>query len=75
MKYIAAATLRVHPYPAYINVSRHSEHNGVRISMRPAANGDDGSCSAQVFIDLNADEYASLLAEMTAEQRSGGENG
>jgi len=65
VKYIAAATLQTHPYPAYINVSRHSEHNGVRISMRPAAN-EDGSCGSQVFIDLNADEYRQLLAEMTA---------
>lgn len=69
MTYIAAITLQTSPYPAYINVSRHADHNGVRISMRPAAN-EDGSCSAQVFIDLNADEYDSLLAEMTASAKA-----
>lgn len=73
MKYIAAATLKTHPYPAYINVSRYSEHNGVRISIRPAAN-EDGSCGSPVFIDLNADEYDSLLAEMTARTSKGVED-
>lgn len=70
MKYIAAATLQTHPYPAYINVSRHADHNGVRITMRPAA-AEDGSCGAQIFIDLNADEYRQLLADMTTADGGG----
>lgn len=63
MKNLAAFTPATHPYPPYVNVSRHVDHNGVRITVRSPAN-EDGSCGSTSFIDLNSDEYRKILREM-----------
>jgi hypothetical protein len=67
MRNITAQTPATHPYPPYVNVSRHDDHDGVRITVRsgPKEDGSDGSVS---FIDLTASEYRALLADMTKEE-------
>lgn len=67
MKYITAFTPQTHPYPAYINISRRDDNTGVRVTVRsgPKEDGSDGSVS---FIDLTADEWRAMLADMTKEE-------
>lgn len=67
MKYITAHTPATHPYPPYVNVSRHDDNAGVRIMVRsgPKEDGSDGSVS---FIDLTASEWRAMLADMTKEE-------
>lgn len=69
MRYITAHTPATHPYPPYVNVSRHADHDGVRITVRSGPK-DDGSDGAVAFIDLSANEWRTMLADMTKEEYS-----
>jgi hypothetical protein len=67
MRNVTAHTPATYPYPPYVNVSRHDNHDGVRITVRSGP-GDDGSCGHSAFIDLTANEWRAMLADMTKEE-------